>query len=779
MIYRYFIYLLAFILSLAFLFSTMVYTQYQHQTENFSQRSLATIENKANLMTNDLRNIQVDLLYLSEDEMLRNLFNSSNKEADIKSLSKRFSNLVNIKQHYDQLRLIDHLGQETIRIDFKNDQSVIVNKEALQNKAQHYSFKEAISLSRKQIFISPLDLNIEHNQVEVPIKPMIRFATPIYNLDNKKVGVLILNYIATNLLKNFKQNTLNNPPDHATQLFLLNKNAYFMVGLSAEQEWSFMFKNHKQYKFSNQYPQAWSQILASKQGIYQNHQGIFSYTSISQVPLTSNPKKCPNCDWKAVAFTSKDVLDHLLIDESKKLTPAFLVFFLVGLVSFWILMRHSIHRLENETQLKRLHQTISNEHDIFITGPTIIFKWRDQYGWPIDYISENVQSVLGYSAKDFLNNELSYSSIVAPEFLSQIADDVAKAKQLKQRSFELKPYQVVDASGRRIWFRHYSTTFYDRKDKVSHYYGYVNDITQIKEAEERLKQSKDYVDNLLDTLPGPTVVIDIKNHHILLANHAAKELYNEGNLIPNGMTCHKLSHHRDSPCDSKDDPCPIREVLKSKKTEKVVHRHFINDGDEVFVELMSRPIFNAEGEVIQIIESQRDITHHVKNERRLTIQATTDPLTKAYNRLKLDSELALQLEIAKSRSIKLGLIMFDLDHFKQVNDTFGHDVGDYVLKEITWLARQAIRKTDILARWGGEEFMILLPETELSKIEIIAETLRTSIEQHYFKDVKQVTTSLGVTISKQKDSTESIIKRVDEALYESKENGRNRVTTHL
>jgi diguanylate cyclase (GGDEF)-like protein len=121
--------------------------------------------------------------------------------------------------------------------------------------------------------------------------------------------------------------------------------------------------------------------------------------------------------------------------------------------------------------------------------------------------------------------------------------------------------------------------------------------------------------------------------------------------------------------------------------------------------------------------------------------------------------------------------MFDIDHFKGINDTFGHDAGDNVLKKLAEIVKKEIRDTDIFARWGGEEFIILLPNTQVNGGTEFAERLRKKIEDKNFKNPETVTVSLGVTAFKTDDTEDSFLKRVDDGLYLAKKNGRNRVRT--
>jgi len=120
--------------------------------------------------------------------------------------------------------------------------------------------------------------------------------------------------------------------------------------------------------------------------------------------------------------------------------------------------------------------------------------------------------------------------------------------------------------------------------------------------------------------------------------------------------------------------------------------------------------------------------------------------------------------------------MFDIDHFKNVNDTYGHDVGDIILQELTALVSDAIRETDFFARWGGEEFMIIT-HTEIAQSELLAEKLRSLIEENQFSEVESITSSFGVAQYRRDDTKESIVKRCDEMLYSAKNSGRNCVVS--
>jgi len=157
------------------------------------------------------------------------------------------------------------------------------------------------------------------------------------------------------------------------------------------------------------------------------------------------------------------------------------------------------------------------------------------------------------------------------------------------------------------------------------------------------------------------------------------------------------------------------------------------------------------------------------------ISAATDALTGAYNRKKIEQLLEREIARAARYTGPLSLILFDLDHFKIVNDTYGHLSGDYVLKTVIRIIQDHIRKTDSLGRWGGEEFMLLAPETGMEQAVELAEKIRQHVELFAYQKVGTVTISSGLAEFKVGDTIDSLIKRADDALYKAKRQGRNKV----
>ena len=175
----------------------------------------------------------------------------------------------------------------------------------------------------------------------------------------------------------------------------------------------------------------------------------------------------------------------------------------------------------------------------------------------------------------------------------------------------------------------------------------------------------------------------------------------------------------------------------------------------------------------ELIKSREQEKTTIKELERIS---RSDQLTGLYNRRYFSERLMEEVERIKRNHTSACLIMLDIDFFKSINDTYGHPSGDLVLQEISATLRSILRSTDLLARWGGEEFMILLPETNPEHATIFAERMRKAIEEMTIKDVKKVTASFGVVEYDNSVGTiETALRYVDDALYKAKAQGRNKV----
>jgi diguanylate cyclase (GGDEF)-like protein len=168
-----------------------------------------------------------------------------------------------------------------------------------------------------------------------------------------------------------------------------------------------------------------------------------------------------------------------------------------------------------------------------------------------------------------------------------------------------------------------------------------------------------------------------------------------------------------------------------------------------------------------------------EGEQGLLKLATTDTLTGIGNRRLFEEIFQAHQSLDNRYEVSLFLLMFDIDDFKKINDTFGHNVGDSVLKELVKLVSKSIRKSDVFVRWGGEEFVILLRYSDPLGVMDIAEQIRKRIDDHSFETIIHVTCSFGLTAINSHESIENATSRADLALYRAKADGKNTVRLEI
>jgi diguanylate cyclase (GGDEF)-like protein len=221
--------------------------------------------------------------------------------------------------------------------------------------------------------------------------------------------------------------------------------------------------------------------------------------------------------------------------------------------------------------------------------------------------------------------------------------------------------------------------------------------------------------------------------------------------------------------------------LGKEKTHKCAY-DLVVMGDKLGTVSLSRRVPFSEQELTLLENHLSALLYPLRNallyQKALTA-ATTDPVTGVKNRSAMEDALKRDLGLAGRQDTDLSIILFDIDHFKQVNDRFGHNLGDMALRTIANCAAETIRDSDIVFRYGGEEFLILLTGTGLNGAAYLAERIRKAVEtmDTGLPDDHKLTVSLGVVTAQEDEHSSALIERADQALYQAKHNGRNLVVT--
>ena len=548
-----------------------------------------------------------------------------------------------------QLRFINAEGKEVIRVDRNVCYAIpyLVNHNDLQDKHDRYYFKKILSLHKGEYWMSKLDLNIEHGQIERPYKPVIRMGTPVFK-EGKKVGILIVNVFMQKLLDQLSSSKLYH-------VYIVDKDGYFILHPDKKHNFSRYLQPHKKLQdflenadeILKKSPYISNTLYAANIGIG-NGEGLkmviepteaflhantrYLYEKIAYVIvimlLLSAPVAYflarPYARLKRDVDTLNDNLEHKIADQTKELKEL------------------------NKTLEKKVEERTRDQElllSLFDLGDAVLFKWRNDEHWSVEYVSKSVEKLLGYTSNEFINSNITYAECIHKDDLPRVIKEVNEAVTKKLYFFTHEPYMIITKDKKTKWIHDSTVIARNDNGEIENFIGYLTDITEIKEQELQMQ---------------------------------------------------KLS--------------------------------------------------------------------------------ITDRLTQIYNRLFLDQVLNKQHYRLVRNDERCSLILFDIDHFKKINDKYGHLAGDAVLKELAALVKRHLRESDIFGRWGGEEFLIVTPHTNADEAYIIAEKLRKLIEEHDFGEVGHITVSFGVTECKKEHTPDADILEADNALYRSKHEGRNRVT---
>lgn len=297
-------------------------------------------------------------------------------------------------------------------------------------------------------------------------------------------------------------------------------------------------------------------------------------------------------------------------------------------------------------------------------------------------------------------------------------------------------------------------------------------LKETGEMAKVVRATKAKIPQIIQSSPFPIIISALKDDRILIANEKACSLFN---IDKNNIRQFKLEEYFVDPNSKKE----LLQKLSVTPTVENFQSSLRKPGtEEKFWLEISACVMDYENEVV-LYSAFKDITAQKKHEQDLFEKAVLDPLTGCYNRRQFQELATKEIRRAWRYDSKFCILMMDIDHFKQVNDTHGHAFGDEVLKALARVSKKTLRDSDIFARYGGEEFIVLLSQTDLIGGAVVCERLRKNIENCAVSlpsgEDFHFTVSVGVVGSEVSDDLEELIKRADAALYYAKENGRNQV----
>lgn len=442
------------------------------------------------------------------------------------------------------------------------------------------------------------------------------------------------------------------------------------------------------------------------------------------------------------------------------LTLSFLVF---GVVIARVLAKH------NETEGERKKQSAAIESSM---DGIAIYNRNGEY----IYVNQAYASINGYADPGELAGK-TYKNAYDETALERI-DSVCGPALLKTGRW--RGELIAKRKNGSTYFQEASATLLDDGGRVC----VIRDITWRKRSEERLRRSERFLNTMFHSIRDPFCIID-DEFRVIRANEAYGNLKGKhvDDLI--GRKCHEVLENRDRVCEgcivgtsfNSADPCA--------KEKNITHA----DGTRAWVEIYTYPILDEDGKVTHVLEYTRDITDRKKSEEEklrlidtLERLSRTDGLTGLMNRRALTENLIYEVDRAKRYMSPLSVLLCDIDSFKEINDAYGHDVGDRAWQTISATLKTILRKTDMAGRYGGDEFMLILPETSRKGAENLAGKLLSIMRDTdlHLPDGKPIRLSMSIGIAEPlagETGIDALIKRADDAMYASKQNGKNRVSS--
>ncbi len=302
---------------------------------------------QTNVIGSVFRNVVADLMFLVDHHEF--LFLLDGHKGDVKKyLGHDFLSFLLKEGRYDQIRYLDDRGMEIVRYNYNHGKPLAVPESKLQNKADRYYFRDTMALKQGGIFISPMDLNKEHGDIEQPLKPMIRFATPVFDSKGKKKGIVILNYFGSILLKNLRKEAKGAQGEVA----LLNSEGYWLMGPNPEKEWGFMYEGKKNASFKTVFPKAWETISTNESGQFTTSSGLFTFSTVYPFREIGDASVGGGYSWKIVSRISPAVIEQVSNRALSRYGKIYAIILLaLGLIS-WLYAKQELQKEQVEKLLQ-------------------------------------------------------------------------------------------------------------------------------------------------------------------------------------------------------------------------------------------------------------------------------------------------------------------------------------------------------------------------------------------------------------------------------------------
>ncbi|MBU0682445.1 MAG: PAS domain S-box protein [Proteobacteria bacterium] len=586
------------------------------QISNFSH-----LESGANSIQHDIAMAISDISYLQNDADLHEYVLSKDK----KHLSRAAASIQRFSQTrkiYDQIRFINKKGKEEIRVSFDQGLHRLVAPEHLQDKSQRYYFTDTFRLQADEIYISPLDLNIDHGKIEEPHKPMLRFGMVIVDKQGQKQGVIIINYLARLLLNHYKEavhaSSLSGKHSHFPgNAMLVNQDGYWLLSPDKADEWGFMLG--RQTTMAQKFPEAWQQIQAENSGSIITPAGCFFFTTVyplgehhlsstgAMPPPGLSRKELTATDYKWKLISHVPARELRAVNSYSHRFPWLLFTAMIILAAplLWVMAWSRNHH--HLTTLNLRHR--EEQYRLLYHLAPMPYQSLDEKGHLLD-INQAWLHTLGYEEDEVVGRP--FADFIIQEQKAEFPLHFSKLTEIGQtHNFLLT---LLHKNGTSILTSLNGQVIRDNEGNVLQTQCVFQDVTSQHKAMSELTSNLALLETIINTIPSIICLKDDKGRW-LLANHLYLDICGLQGVNYQGKTDSELAWHstrlKDELLSSKKEDAKVWEEGKTMRSEKAIT--LPDNQDEAFFDIVRQPNYR-DGKPDNLLMVGFDITARKKNE---------------------------------------------------------------------------------------------------------------------------------------------------------------------